>query len=549
MELQRHLEQLRTPTSWQSPLAVIAHIDLDAFYAQCQVVAGGYDPKEPLACRQWNHVIAVNYPARKFGVKRSMSVDEAENLCPGIHLPHIATYKKGECEPKIRECPDVATHKISLDLFRKESRQIFRIFKNHFKTVERAGIDEGFVDLGSEVLDLALNKFPMLRKPRNKDDALPPIPTELDLAFIGIYRTENDSLKCWHDVLMLLGSQLVDAARQEVFDQLHYTCSAGIASTKLIAKLGSGFRKPFNQTVITDSQIDEFLSEVELKDVWGLGGKFGSSVLSRLDVPPSGQIKYIRENFNFETLVSKIEDPQKALTIYQMVRGCYRTPISPRVIIKSMASVKNFKTLTELTTLQDLADWTRVHCADLANRIIDMDKEENKIYRPELLGIQFEHNGIHRSKQIECQKLVGSSDDTILDDLYAIAKPFCEQNVVLPTSFFSIEILKIKELPKEKSFFRTMQNPNSVTNDRSLNIYYCDQCRKTDIDKQEHIDWHIARDLQRKLNSTKNGHITNATKAASTKSLKQKTHKAFTKQKSSVAASRQETLFHFFDKK
>ena len=48
----KHLAQLST-SSVSSPLRVIAHVDLDAFYAQCEMVRLGVGEEVPLAVRQW----------------------------------------------------------------------------------------------------------------------------------------------------------------------------------------------------------------------------------------------------------------------------------------------------------------------------------------------------------------------------------------------------------------------------------------------------------------------------------------------------------------
>lgn len=39
--------------STSTPLRVIAHIDLDAFYSQCEMVRLGVDEDQPLAVQQW----------------------------------------------------------------------------------------------------------------------------------------------------------------------------------------------------------------------------------------------------------------------------------------------------------------------------------------------------------------------------------------------------------------------------------------------------------------------------------------------------------------
>lgn len=48
----RHLSQLASYQT-SSPLRVIAHIDLDAFYAQCEMVRLGIPEDKPVAVQQW----------------------------------------------------------------------------------------------------------------------------------------------------------------------------------------------------------------------------------------------------------------------------------------------------------------------------------------------------------------------------------------------------------------------------------------------------------------------------------------------------------------
>lgn len=48
----RQLGQLAV-SSITCPLRVIAHVDLDAFYAQCEMVRLGVAEDQPLAVQQW----------------------------------------------------------------------------------------------------------------------------------------------------------------------------------------------------------------------------------------------------------------------------------------------------------------------------------------------------------------------------------------------------------------------------------------------------------------------------------------------------------------
>lgn len=129
----------------KDPLRVIALCDSDAFYAGCEMVRLGVDPEQPLVVSQWDSIIAVNYPSRKFGITRMDKVKDAQKRCPNLMVVHVATYKEGDPEPGYWENPDTKTHKVgstmeltpganarhqvSLDLYRRESNRVHNAFK------------------------------------------------------------------------------------------------------------------------------------------------------------------------------------------------------------------------------------------------------------------------------------------------------------------------------------------------------------------------------------------------------------------------------------
>jgi len=106
----RHL--LSPPPGARDPLRVIALCDSDAFYAACEQLRLGIDPSRPLVVRQWDALIAVNYPARAFGITRMSNWRDALKKCPELTVVHVATYKEGEQAPGYWDNPDTATHKV-----------------------------------------------------------------------------------------------------------------------------------------------------------------------------------------------------------------------------------------------------------------------------------------------------------------------------------------------------------------------------------------------------------------------------------------------------
>lgn len=57
---------------------------MDAYYAQAESKRLDIDPSIPVCARQWNSLIAINYPARDLGVVRGMLAEEAEKISKTI---------------------------------------------------------------------------------------------------------------------------------------------------------------------------------------------------------------------------------------------------------------------------------------------------------------------------------------------------------------------------------------------------------------------------------------------------------------------------------
>ena len=109
----------------RDPLRVIALCDSDAFYAACEMVRLGVEPETPLVVLQWDSLIAVNYPARRYGISRMDKKKDALKRCPHLQLVHVATFKEGEKEPGYWDDVDTNTHKVCIDCSRIHSLSIY----------------------------------------------------------------------------------------------------------------------------------------------------------------------------------------------------------------------------------------------------------------------------------------------------------------------------------------------------------------------------------------------------------------------------------------
>ncbi|KAK0767472.1 DNA-directed DNA polymerase eta rad30, partial [Friedmanniomyces endolithicus] len=205
---------------------------------------------------------------RAFGLTRHVTIAEAKEKCPEIICQHVATWKEGEAKwtydlESADAAREIATRKVSLDPYRIQSRRILAVIKDCLpadkQRVEKASIDEVFLDLSAQVHSLLLERYPdELGGPPPYDDPSEPLPrpptTALDWAadaLVDLNATTEHSEEDdpdWDDITTLLASEIVRDVRARIFTDLHYTCSAGLARNKMVAKLGSAHKKPNGQT-------------------------------------------------------------------------------------------------------------------------------------------------------------------------------------------------------------------------------------------------------------------------------------------------------------
>lgn len=176
---------------------MVVHLDLDCFYAQVEQRRLGLPAHEPIAVQQWGSLLAVNYVARGFGVQRGACAtaaaagwrrelmattathrrvhlgrqEEVPQDPPGafvglaavrpplrpltsiwIWQPHVDTLGENR---RLGEAFDRTHQKAILRRYRVASREIFAVLGTFTTAIEKASIDEAFLD----VTDLALKRL------------------------------------------------------------------------------------------------------------------------------------------------------------------------------------------------------------------------------------------------------------------------------------------------------------------------------------------------------------------------------------------------------
>lgn len=355
-----------------------------------------------LPCRQG--LIAVNYPARKFGIGRHCTVTEAKKLCPELISQHVATWKEGDETWAYHEdaAAHIATHKVSLDPYRLQSRKIFAVIKEFLpgnkQKVEKAGIDEVFIDFSAHVHTILLERFPELAQPAPYDDPTEKLPlpsvSALDWQADALVDLDDADAEAddpdWDDVAILIGSEIVRDLRAEIRRKLGYTCSAGVASNKMLSKLGSGYKKPNLQTVIRNRAVQHFLSDMKFTKIRNLGGKLGEQVASTFDTEDIKDLLGV----SVEQMKSKFGD-DTGIWLYNTIRGVDSSEVNSRTQIKSMLSAKSFR--PSVNSLDQAVKWLRIFAADIFSRLVEEGVLENK-RRPKTMNLYHRQGGQTRSR-------------------------------------------------------------------------------------------------------------------------------------------------------
>ncbi len=113
---------------------IVAHLDLDAFYAAVEELEHPELRAQPLVVggdpRGRGVVATANYVARRFGIRSAMSAAEAQRRCP-----HAVFVRPRHA------------------LYREYSRAVWRTVRGIVPTIEQTGLDEGYLDVGEVAAD------------------------------------------------------------------------------------------------------------------------------------------------------------------------------------------------------------------------------------------------------------------------------------------------------------------------------------------------------------------------------------------------------------
>ena len=339
---------------------------------------------------------------------------------------------------------NIATDKVSLDPYRLESRRILAVIKehlpSHLQKVEKAGIDEVFLDLSAHVHAVLLERFPELAGPPPDGDPSTQLPapsiSALDWQADALVDLDDEHAEFddpdWDDVAMLVASEIVRNIRTAIRDKLRYTCAAGISRNKLLSKLGSAHKKPNQQTVIRNRAVRHFLSGFKFTKFRNLGGKLGDHVSQTFKTEAVQDLLAVP----VEQLKLKLGD-ETGVWVYNTLRGLDTSEVNPRTQIKSMLSAKSFR--PTITSVEQAVRWVRIFVADIFARLVEEGVLENK-RRPKTINLHHRHDGQTRSRQSPIPQGRSLNQEVLLGLAKSLLSQIVEEGHVWPCVHLSLSV-------------------------------------------------------------------------------------------------------------
>jgi DNA polymerase IV len=183
---------------------ILGHLDLDAFFAAVEELENPELRSKPLVVGGDPHgrgvVATANYEARKHGIHSAMSCAEA-----------------------LRRCPRAVFVRSRHGVYREYSRAVWAAVQEVVPTVERTGMDEGYLDLGEVARGFAEARA------------------------------------------------VAEAVQTSVRGTTSLSAAIGVASCKVVAKIASDRRKPGGLTVVPAGREAAFLAPFDIRKLPGVG--------------------------------------------------------------------------------------------------------------------------------------------------------------------------------------------------------------------------------------------------------------------------------------
>ncbi|MFO8017211.1 MAG: DNA polymerase IV [Promethearchaeia archaeon] len=251
---------------------IILHCDLDCFFAAVEMRDNPEYRKEPV-------VIGADPKGGKGrGVVSTCSYEAREY---GLHsaMPISRAYKL---------CPHAIYLRPNHQKYSKVSKNVMKVFKRYTDIFQKVSIDEAYIEITEKCTNLCEAR------------------------------------------------KIAQKIQEEVKRKVGITVSIGIGSTKSIAKIASDFKKPEGITCVPSDKIKDFLKNMEITRIPGIGKKT-KKIYHREG------IKKISDFYDFKLYELTEKFGKSAKWIWKVINGSDKRPLEQEHERKSISKERTFR--------------------------------------------------------------------------------------------------------------------------------------------------------------------------------------------------------------
>ena len=286
---------------------VVAHVDMDCFYAACErrrdsalngeplVVGMGYEGGETHGA-----VATASYEAREYGVESAMAISEALERLP----------RRADADD---EAATGVYRPVDMDYYEAVAGEVKAVLHDHADVVREVSIDEAYLDVTDRV--------------------------------------------AWEDA-----QQWARELRRTIESEAGVVASVGIAPTMSAAKVASDHDKPDGQVVVRPGEVRDFFADLPVEAVHGVG-PVTARKLAELDIETAGGLAAADP----ETIERRFGERGREIRRY--ARGEDARSVTPRGDPKSLSRESAFtEAVTDTETKRQKVRTLAAAVADRARR-------------------------------------------------------------------------------------------------------------------------------------------------------------------------------------
>lgn len=242
---------------------IILHVDLDSFYASLEELRNEEIRGKPV-------VICVYSGRSEDSGAVSTANYKAREL--GIEAGMPISVAKRHAKDK-----DVVFLPYDIEYYRTVSERIMELLEEEADIIQQVSIDEAYLDVTEKSMDNWIN-----------------------------------------------AKKIANKIKKRIKEQEGLTCSIGIGSNKLVAKIASKQKKPDGLTIIKDTEVKEFFENLPISKIHGVGNKT-IKILDELGIKTTKELA----KFDIYSLEGKF-GKNKAKILQEKAGGIDDSPVEPK---------------------------------------------------------------------------------------------------------------------------------------------------------------------------------------------------------------------------